>query len=137
MKDLLENFISNKALAGKEKARTWFIDIDGTVFRYEGYKGAPDVLLEGAKEFFEWLPEEDTVILTTSRDNGQRWSTEKALKENKIRYDCIIFGLPAGERFLVNDYVEEAKPTAYGVNVARNSTGKGSFLQVLSDGNVI
>lgn len=83
---------------------TWLIDIDGTIAKHNGYKlDSHDTLLLGVDEFFRKIPGDDTVILLTSRDEQYREITEEFLKENHIRYNHIIFGLPFGERVLVND----------------------------------
>ena len=97
--------------------KTWFVDIDGTLVKHNGYKiDGKDTLLEGAREYLDQLPEEDRVVLTTSRTDEYRQLTIDFLQENKIRYDDILFNLPFGERIVVND----RKPSGLEMSVAVN-----------------
>lgn len=97
--------------------KTWFVDIDGTLVKHNGYKiDGIDSLLEGAKEYLDQLPEEDRVILTTSRTDEYKELTIDFLKKNNIRYDDIIFNLPFGERIVIND----RKPSGLEMSVAIN-----------------
>lgn len=98
-------------------SKTWFVDIDGTLAKHNGYKiDGHDTLLEGAKEYLDRLPEDDRIILTTSRTDEFKEMTLKFLRENKIRYDDIIFNLPFGERIVMND----RKPSGLEMSVAIN-----------------
>lgn len=96
--------------------KTWFIDIDGTILRHLNYSSEQDFYvnfqeyapkmtpLPEVKEFFDSLPEEDVVILTTARDLALKEITEKQLKQIKnIKYKEIIFNCGTMERIVVND----------------------------------
>lgn len=101
--------------------KTWLFDIDGTIVKHNGYKmDGTDTLLAGAKDFLDSLPENDKVILLTSRTNEYRKVTLDFLKNNGIRYDEIIFGLPFGERILVNDKKPSGLKMAYSINSVRD-----------------
>ena len=98
-------------------SKTWFVDIDGTLVKHNGYKiDVHDTLLEGAKEYLDQLPEGDRIILTTSRTDEFKEMTLEFLRVNKIRYDDIIFNLPFGERIVMND----RKPSGLEMSVAIN-----------------
>lgn len=101
--------------------KTWIIDLDGTILKHNGYKEGKDELLKGVKEFFDIIPNEDTIIILTSRETKYADQTIKFLKQNKIRYDHIIFNIPFGERILINDKKESGLITAYAINKERNS----------------
>jgi len=101
--------------------KTWIIDLDGTILKHNGYKEGKDELLKGVKEFFDVIPNEDTIIILTSRATKYADQTIKFLKQNKIRYDHIIFNIPFGERILINDKKESGLITAYAINKERNS----------------
>jgi len=101
--------------------KTWIIDLDGTILKHNGYKEGKDKLLKGVKEFFDIIPNEDTIIILTSRETKYTDQTIKFLKQNKIRYDHIIFNIPFGERILINDKKESGLITAYAINKERNS----------------
>jgi hypothetical protein len=116
---------------------TWLIDIDGTIFTHnphlsggegellsgDSYDFAvhpEDTLLPGVAEFWSKLPPEDFVILLSARHPRYRSMTESALRKYRLRYDHIIFGLPKGERILLNDAKPGGLLTAHAVNLQRD-----------------
>ena len=103
-----------------ELGHTWLFDIDGTLLKHNGYKDGGDEVLEGVEEFFNSLREEDTVVLLTARSEDMREETEKFLQMAGIRSDHIIFGLPTGERILVNDDKPSGRCMGYALNKRRD-----------------
>ncbi len=104
-------------------SHTWFIDLDGTILKHNGYLEDNDQLLPGVIELWNKIPENDYIIITTGRAEEYRESSLKILDSNGLRYNHAIFGLPLGERIVVND----KKPnllTAIAWNVDRD---KGFF----------
>jgi hypothetical protein len=98
----------NTKLTLSPLGHTWFIDIDGTIVKHNGYIiDGHDTLLPGVKKFFKSIPQGDKIILASSRKNKYKKSTLAFLKTNGIRFDKVIFDLPYGERVLIND----AKPS--------------------------
>lgn len=96
-------------------AHTWILDLDGTIVKHNGYKiDGSDSFLGGAKEFLAQIPERDMVIFLTSRQEDSREETERFLAENGVRYEYIIFGVPYGERILMND----RKPSGLQMGIA-------------------
>ena len=106
----------------KNLSHTWFIDIDGTIVKHNGYIiNKSDTLLKGVKKFFKNIPKNDKIILTTSRSKKNSQKTIIFLKKNKIKFDQIIFDLPYGERILINDIKPKNKlKTAISINVKRD-----------------
>lgn len=101
--------------------KTWLFDLDGTVVKHNGYKtDGADTLLEGAKEYLDEIPAEDKIIFLTSRTEEYREQTLRFLEANHIRYDGIIFGMPMGERIVVNDRKPSGLDMAVAVNLARD-----------------
>ena len=97
--------------------KTWIFDIDGTIAKHNGYKiDGYDTLLDGAKEYINNIPEEDFILIVTSRTNEYKDITLNFLQQNGIRYNHIIFNMPMGERILVND----RKPSGLDMSVAIN-----------------
>ena len=100
---------------------TWIFDLDGTVLKHNGHiLDGKDSFLSGAKEFLSSIPEKDMIIFLTSRNEEYRSSTEQFLKDHGIRFDCIIFGVPFGERILINDAKPSGLKTCIALNTLRN-----------------
>ena len=99
-------------------AKTWVLDIDGTIVKHNGYKiDGYDSFLPGAKEFLQSIPDKDMIIFITARTDDCRKMTVDFFQTNGIRYDQIIFNAPYGERILVND----RKPSGLNMSVAINT----------------
>jgi hypothetical protein len=98
---------------------TWFIDLDGTILKHNGYLTDNDELLPGVKELWDAIPLGDFIIITTGRAEEYRESSLKVLDSNGLRYNLAIFGLPLGERIVVNDLKPNLK-TAIAWNVERD-----------------
>lgn len=99
---------------------TWFIDLDGTILNHNGYITGEEYLLPGVKELWAAIPKDDFIVITTGREEEHKKSSLKILEENGLRYDHVIFGLPLGERIVVNDLKPEGLKTAIAWNVERN-----------------
>lgn len=100
---------------------TWLLDLDGTIVKHNGHKiDGEDRFLEGAKEFLQRLPSGDCVIFVTSRSLEEKEATEGFLKEHGIDFHQIVYGLPYGERILVNDGKPSGLKTAIAVNTKRD-----------------
>lgn len=97
--------------------KTWIFDLDGTLLKHNGYKtDGGDTLLAHAKEYISTIPQEDKIIILTSRTEEYKEKTITFLRKNKIRYDEILFSMPMGERIVVND----RKPSGIDMAVAFN-----------------
>ena len=112
-----------KIKLSKNMAHTWFVDLDGTILKHNGYiKDNKDTLLKGVKKFFNKIPKKDKIIITTSRKKNYLNKTKLFLKKNKIRYNQIIHDLPYGERILINDVKPKNKlKTSISINLKRDS----------------
>lgn len=101
--------------------KTWVFDVDGTLVIHNGHlRPQGDELLPGVKEFFASLPAQDAIVLLTARKKELGPALEAFLTANGIRYDAILYGMPAGERILVNDCKPSGLLTAVAVNKKRN-----------------
>ena len=101
-------------------AKTWILDVDGTLVKHNGHLYGDDTLLDGVKEFFATLSPNDKVVLLTARESMYLENLEKLLSDNDIRYDHIICDMPVGERILVNDAKPSGLKTAYAINIIRD-----------------
>lgn len=102
-------------------AKTWIFDLDGTIVKHNGYKiDGADSLLPGAKEYLDAIPPQDKVIIFTSRKAEYRDETLRFLDDHKVRYDNILFGMPMGERIVVNDRKPSGLDMAISLNMDRD-----------------
>jgi hypothetical protein len=100
---------------------TWFLDLDGTLVKHNGYlTDGQDSLLPGADALLAQIPADDLVVVVTSRAEVYRDATERFLAEHRIRYDHIIFDAPFGERIVVNDAKPSGLTTALAVSGVRD-----------------
>ena len=101
--------------------KTWIFDLDGTLLKHNGYKlDGKDTLLEGVKEYLDGIPEEDHILILTSRTEEYKEQTLKFLCDNDIRFDEILFNIPMGERIVVNDRKPSGLAMAVAINVERD-----------------
>ncbi|MBQ9333912.1 MAG: hypothetical protein IJS12_06210 [Lachnospiraceae bacterium] len=108
--------------------KTWIFDLDGTLFKHNGYKtDGYDTLLDGVREYLNEIPESDYILILTSRTDEFREATIGFLKDNGVRYDQILFNIPMGERIVVND----RKPSGIDMAVAVNSDRDKPVLPVI------
>lgn len=97
--------------------KTWVFDLDGTLLKHNGYKiDGVDTVLPGALEYLATIPNEDKIVIFTSRTDEYKQMTLDFLQDNGIRYDEILFNMPMGERIIVND----RKPSGLDMSVAMN-----------------
>lgn len=79
-----------------------------------------DVLLDGVKEFYSKIKDNDTVILLTARKDLYLEQLKDFLKTHGLRYDYLLCDMPMGERILVNDDKPSGLKTAYAVSKKRD-----------------
>lgn len=113
---------------------TWVLDFDGTLVVHNGYKTGEDEFLPGAKEFLQSIPKDDFVLILTAREKEAREKTEKFLAKHNIRYNEILFGMPMGERILINDNKPSGLQCAYALTPNRNQGLKN--LEIILDENL-
>ena len=112
---------NNNILELSTLAKTWILDIDGTLVKHNGYKiDGHDTLLDGVKEFFEKISSDDKVVLLTARQEKYLPALKEFLKANNIRYDYLLADMPMGERILVNDRKPSGLDMAFAVNKNRD-----------------
>lgn len=112
---------------------TWLIDIDGTILKHNGHKHGKDTLLLGVKEFWNQIPKQDKIILLSARTTEEMQSTLNFLSIHDLRYDHAIFGLPTGERILINDTKPLGLETALSVNLARDLGLSNLVIEITDD----
>lgn len=101
--------------------KTWIFDLDGTILKHNGYKtDGEDTLFKEAKDYLDKLPKEDRILILTSRLEADREKTMKFLHCHSIRFDDILFGMPMGERIVVNDRKPSGLDMAVALNIDRD-----------------
>lgn len=101
--------------------KTWIFDLDGTLLKHNGYKiDGADTVLPGALEYLSTIPEDDKIVIFTSRTDEYKKMTLDFLSENGIRYDEILFNMPMGERIIVNDRKPSGLDMSIAININRN-----------------
>lgn len=104
-------------------AKTWILDIDGTLVKHNGYKiDGYDTLLDGVSDFFKALPPSDKVVLLTARKKEYIPALKHFLAKNNIRYDVLLSDMPMGERILVNDRKPSGLDMSFAINKKRDDT---------------
>ena len=108
--------------------KTLFCDIDGTLLKNSGQYfvprwGTQPALAENVAHLKKLHERGRTqLILTTTRPESFRETTEKQLKEARIPYDKLVLGLWHGQRVVINDYAKtDPFPSALAVNLKRNA----------------
>ena len=100
---------------------TWLIDLDGTVLLHNGHKKGGDVLLPGVLDFWKMLPRADHVILMSAREQKYQKLTLDFLHEAGLWWSCALFGLPLGERIILNDAKPSGLLTSFAINLDRDA----------------
>ena len=99
---------------------TWLIDVDGTVLQHNGHKTGQDRLLPNVQEFWATIPAEDVIILLSARTLDEMPRTLTFFEQAGLRYTHAFFGLPPGERIIINDAKPSGLKTAIAVNIVRD-----------------
>jgi len=72
------------------------------------------------------------VILTTSRTEEFRETTEKQLQASGVPYDRILFGLLHAQRVVINDYAKTNPfPSAVAINLKRDADDLESYMDII------
>lgn len=101
--------------------KTWIFDLDGTLLKHNGYKTTGyDMILDGVTAYLQAIPQEDKILLLTSRKEKYRQMTLDFLEAAGIRYDAILFDMPMGERIVVNDRKPSGLAMAIAFNIDRD-----------------
>ena len=112
--------------------KVWIIDLDGVVLRHNGYRDGGDELLPGTEAFWAQIGVHDVVVLVSARTSSQRAESLALLARHRLRVDYDLFGMPVGERVLINDMKPSGLVTALALNLTRD-VGLGDIQVVIDE----
>ncbi len=117
--------MTNKELRISPLNHTWILDFDGTLVRHNGYKDGitnTDAWLPGALDFLKSIPAGDYVLILTAREDEPdvRRRTIDFIRAAGVRFDDIKFGMPMGERILINDNKPSGLVCSHAITPDRN-----------------
>jgi len=115
-----------------EKKRTYFIDIDGTIFKYRKFEtmsSTPAEVAPNMQKYLHMLKDNGhMIVITSARPEYLYQFTVDELIYYDIPYDRIVLGIERGPRYLINDLdPSKAGKRAIGINVVRD---KGLTLEL-------
>ena len=107
------------------KKKTYFVDIDGTIFvyrKFETYRESKAEVIKSTKQYLQQAKDEGhMIILTTARPEEMRDHTVHELYFNNVPYDRLIMGIERGPRYLINDLSpKEPGDRAIAINLERD-----------------
>ena len=119
----------------KKDYKTLFIDIDGTLItnssiQFPPYVGEGSPLTNNIS-YLKNLHDTGKVyiILTTSRPEFLRQTTEDEMKRHGIPYDQLVMGLPHCKRIVINDFARSnTYPSCEAINIPRNNDNLSEYL---------
>jgi len=114
-------------MVNKNKSKTIFCDLDGTLVKHSNPTEIqnPNLDLEVLSGTHDKLREWDAkgyhIIITTGRKESARESTVKQMQRAGIGYDQLIMGFGGASRYIINDRkIDSNKNTAFAINIERN-----------------
>ena len=110
----------DKILTLSNLSHVWIFDLDGTLVKHNKYKTGEDEWVDGALDFIKSRPNSDFVLILTGRELKYKKQTIDFLNKYSVRFNKIIFGLPLGERILINDTKPSGLMCARALNVERD-----------------
>ena len=110
----------------KERPKTIFCDIDGTLVKhYDPHTMSRplhkmEILPGTIDKLLEWDRKGYNIILVSGRKESLREATEKQLAQAGIFYDRLMMGIGGGARYLINDRKPDGEEAAFSVSIDRN-----------------
>ena len=97
------------------KAKTLFIDIDGTILKHQHtisdvYKQDAKILPGVVEKINYWDSRGYRIIFVTARKESTRDLTVKQLTSFGLAWDQLIMGVSNGQRYLINDKLSDQDP---------------------------
>ena len=108
-----------------EKFNTYFVDVDGTIFKYRKFETYENTEVEPIQSTVDFLyqkkKEGHMVILTTARPKELKDHTLLELGKHNIPFDRLVMGIERGPRYVINDMdPSKSEKRAFAVNLERD-----------------
>jgi hypothetical protein len=103
---------------------TWLFDLDGVIVPHNGHLRGDESLLPGVRALWATIPAGDCIVVLSARGEEHGAAALALMAAQGLRVDRALFGLPVGERILINDAKPGGLLTALAVNLERD-TGLG------------
>ncbi|WP_433652896.1 hypothetical protein ACQP2C_12015 [Micromonospora zamorensis] len=110
--------------------KTWIVDLDGVLLRHNGHLRGEDEILAGVADFAAQIGPDDLVVVMTARHEREREASLALLRDAGLHVDIALFGVPVGERVLINDAKPSGLRTAYAVNLSRDEGLPGIRIEI-------
>ncbi len=119
-----------------EKLKTYFIDIDGVLFKNKGqydknniWNSESEPIQENIKFIRRLWNNGSQIMLVTARPKENEEKLVALLNKFKIRYHLVIMGCNHSERVIINDYSTSNKyPSCSAINIPRDSSSLSELL---------
>ncbi len=122
-------------MAFRKNRRSFFLDLDGVVFRNHGeffppYWGDPEEPIEANIAALRALQAEGAqFVFVTARPERMRAVVEAALREQGLTWHALVMGCHHAQRVIVNDYApSNPYPASLALNLERNGANLGDLL---------
>ncbi len=118
----------NEWIEEQKKYQTYFIDVDGVIFKNCGKYGKINwsnnthLIEENVKQIIKLQENGAQIIITTSREKKYQNALEKTLKKIGIKPYSIVMGLNHSARILINDFAPtNPYPSCIAISLPRDS----------------
>jgi hypothetical protein len=118
-----------------KRRRTYFVDIDGVVFKNKGRYGTvrwgdEDIPLENNVRTLRRLAGEGAqIVFCTSRSESHRADLERSLKTLDISWHSIVMGCNHSQRVMINDFANtNPYPSSRAINICRDGDDLDKYM---------
>ena len=125
-------------LSIRRKYRTFFIDLDGVVFKNKGKYGKKnwntknEVIKKNTKTLLKLNSQGAQIVFASARPEKNQRKLMVELKKIGFSNFKILLGLNHSQRILINDYyLTNPNPSAVAINISRDSENLDQLIQSL------
>ena len=122
----------------RNKYRTFFVDLDGVLFKNKGKYGKKnwntknDVIKKNSEVLLKLNSHGAQIIFTSARSENNQRKLIAELKKIGFSNFKLILGLNHSQRVLINDYyLSNPNPSAIAINISRDSENLNQLIQSL------